>query len=82
MAEKRKGLGGRRRRKQDTTARARLATIAADVYDDGDSYKTFEGKMRQAVSAEAADKPFKALLLKFLEMLLPLLFQLLTGKPS
>lgn len=73
-------LGGRRkRRKPDTTARARLATIAADVYDDGDDYKTFSAKMRAAVKAEPADKPFMAIMQKLLELLLPMLFKMFTG---
>lgn len=69
----------RRRRKPETSARARLFQIASDQYEDGDTQATFAGKMRAAVNAEPADKPFKGLLLKLLKMLLPFLFKMLSG---
>lgn len=66
------------RRKKETRARAHLYQIAADVYEDGDTEDSLRAKMVERIEEEE-DRPFLRLLMKLLEMLLPLLLKGLAG---
>jgi hypothetical protein len=54
-------------------------TIAAQVYEEGDTPATLRPKMLQALEESGESRPFLKILMALLEKLLPLLLQMLAG---
>jgi len=74
----------RRRRERDTKVegRATLMSLAADVFEEGDTPAQLKRKMKLEIENSDEPRPFKKILLTLLDALLPVLIKFLTGALS
>lgn len=71
-------IRNRRQKNEQTDGRRHIMALAAEVFEAGDTADSLGKKLKTAISEEPGAKPWKALLLKLAQALLPLLIQMLT----